>query len=76
MSDRMTMLAEPTRGTEVQILLVTRRTVNDVFPVLIAVDFFVSGGSSRKVLQKFGCGTAMPFWIRVAGLYRLLVRAL
>lgn len=76
MSERMPMLSEATRGTKVQILLVARRTVNDVFPTLIAVDFLVSGGSSGKVLQNLGSGTTMPFWVRVRGLYRLLILAL
>jgi len=50
--------------------------VNDVFPVLIAVNLLVSGGSSRKVLHNLGSGTTMAFWVGVRGLYRFLVLAL
>jgi hypothetical protein len=65
LSDRTTWLTEPTRGTEVQILLIARRAVDDVFPGLFAIDFLVSGGSSRKVLQNLGSRATMPFWVGV-----------
>ena len=37
------ILAEPTGSAQVEILLVAGRTVNHVLPVLIVVDFLVSG---------------------------------
>ena len=50
--------------------------MDDVFPGLFAIDFLVSGGSRRKVLQNPGSGTIMPFWVGIRGLYRFLVLAL
>jgi hypothetical protein len=70
------ILAEATGSAKVEILLVAGCTVNHVLPVLIAVDFLVSGRSTRKILQYLGSRTTMPLGIRVQGLHGFLILAL
>ena len=66
-------LAKPARFPQIEVLLVARRTLDHVLPLLVLLDILVSSGPRRKILEDIGFGAPAPFWVGVRSLHTHLV---
>jgi len=67
---------QPTSCAQIEVLLIARATVDHMLPVLTVINILVSGRSSCEILQNFGSGATMSFWVGKLGLHCLLVTTL
>jgi hypothetical protein len=65
--------ADPTCLPQVEILLVARRTVDHMVPLLVVFAVLEKGRSAREIPQNLGLRTAAPFGVGVRSLHSLLV---
>ena len=73
---RPSLIAKPARFPRVEILLVARRTVDHMLPLLVLLDVLKPCRSGGEVPQNVRSGATTPLWVWVRGLHRLLVLAL
>jgi hypothetical protein len=66
-------VSKPTRFSKINVLLVARRTVDHVLPLLLSLDILVSRGPRREILKAIGFRTTAPFGVGIRGLHSLLI---
>jgi len=66
-------VSKPTRFSKINVLLVARRTVDYVLPLLFSLDILVSRGPRREILKAMGFRTTAPFGVGICGLHSLLI---